>query len=210
MGFTMKCRCFFSPDLFEKDHSYPTNKNSKKFWGALSTIDFSKVPIVGGMLWNSPSHIGAKSKFLSNCLKPITFLLQRCGFYHHIDIYQQDYWLLFTFNSPGWSHRVKEYPSFGKNSQILAICTMMITWVSPLSAIAFLTGLVWKLFGLKLEFLESLHQKRTKIDIFWLFFLFPYWSERMEKNASHDPYSLSCIIFSHLSIYLWWMVNVAF
>ena len=48
--FTMKCHYFFSPELFKKDHSYPTNKTLKICWGALSTIDVSKVPIGGWML----------------------------------------------------------------------------------------------------------------------------------------------------------------
>ena len=132
-GFLHEVLLIFSPDLFEKNHSYPTNKISKICWGDLSKIDFSKVPIAGGMLWNFPRQIGGKSQYLSSCVKPITLLLLRWWFYNKIEIYYQGYWFLFTFQAPGWSHRVNEYPSFGENSQILAICTMMIMWVLPWS-----------------------------------------------------------------------------
>ena len=77
LGFTRKYGCFFSSDLFEKDHTYLETKLKKLFWGSLPTIDLSKMPMGGGNLCNYPGEIGATSQLLISCMKPITFLVKR-------------------------------------------------------------------------------------------------------------------------------------
>ena len=62
-GFHYKVQLFFSPDLFNRPF-IPYEKNYKNILVSLSKTDFSKVPIVDGVLCNSLRQVQAKSQHL--------------------------------------------------------------------------------------------------------------------------------------------------
>ena len=89
VGFTLKFGFFHHWTCFKKKiHTLKTK--IQNFWGSLSTTNFFKVAFGVGILWNSPRQVWAKSRLLISYMKPITFLVNRCWFYHPIDIYIQN------------------------------------------------------------------------------------------------------------------------
>ena len=102
-------------------------ERKKKCRGSLSTIDFSKVQLGVGILCNSPRQVRAKSLLLISydLLWAKMLILSLIG-----HIFKR---LLVNNYGPSASMVVKGWrvPKFGWKYKILAICTMMLMWVSP-------------------------------------------------------------------------------
>ena len=77
-GFHHKVWLLFSSEMFRNNDSYHRKNISNICLGCLSTTDFPSVPICGGILFNSPRLVLAKSQLSIRCATPITFIHHRC------------------------------------------------------------------------------------------------------------------------------------